>query len=80
MNTEMNVVVFTFLLTVVLAYPFGRYIAKVFKGERTLLDFLSPVERVIYRVCGIGSIILVGEAGLSRVQVAVAGNRVSRAR
>ena len=53
MNTEMIGVVFTFLLTVVLAYPFGRYIAKVFKGERTLLDFLSPVERVIYRICGI---------------------------
>jgi len=53
MNTEMIGVVFTFLLTVVLAYPFGRYIAKVFKGERTLLDFLSPVERMIYRICGI---------------------------
>src|SRR5580704_13661811 len=53
MNTEMIGVVFTFLLTVVLAYPFGRYIAKVFKGERTWLDFLSPVERLIYRICGI---------------------------
>jgi potassium-transporting ATPase potassium-binding subunit len=53
MNTEMIGVVFTFLVTVVLAYPFGRYIAKVFKGERTLLDFLSPVERLIYRFCGI---------------------------
>jgi K+-transporting ATPase ATPase A chain len=53
MNTEMIGVVFTFLLSVVLAYPFGRYIAKVFKGERTLLDFLSPVERFIYRLCGI---------------------------
>jgi potassium-transporting ATPase potassium-binding subunit len=53
MNTELNGVVFTFLLTVVLAYPLGRYIAKVFKGERTLLDFLSPVERRIFRICGI---------------------------
>jgi K+-transporting ATPase ATPase A chain len=53
MNTEMIGVVFTFLLSVVLAYPFGRYIAKVFKGERTLLDFLSPVERFVYRLCGI---------------------------
>jgi potassium-transporting ATPase potassium-binding subunit len=53
MNTEMIGVVFMFLLSVVLAYPFGRYIAKVYKGERTLLDFLSPVERLIYRICGI---------------------------
>jgi len=53
MNTEMIGVVFTFLLTVVLAYPLGRYIAKVFKGERTWLDFLSPVERLIFRICGI---------------------------
>jgi K+-transporting ATPase ATPase A chain len=53
MNTEMIGVVFTFLLTVVLAYPFGRYAAKVYKGERTWLDFLSPIERLIYRICGI---------------------------
>src|ERR1700743_738839 len=53
MNTEMIGVVVTFLLSVVLAYPFGRYIAKVFKGEKTLLDFMSPVERLIHRLCGI---------------------------
>src|ERR1700743_3121656 len=53
MNTEMIGVVVTFLLSVVLAYPFGRYIAKVFKGEKTLLDFMSPVERLIHRICGI---------------------------
>ena len=48
MNTEMIGVVFSFLLTVVLAYPFGRYIAKVFKSEKS-----NAVERLIYRVCGI---------------------------
>src|SRR5579863_6593696 len=53
MNTEMIGVVVTFLVTVVLAYPFGRYIAKMFKGERTVLDFMSPVERLIFRLCGI---------------------------
>lgn len=53
MNTEMAGVVVTFLLSVILAYPLGRYIAKVFNYERTLLDFISPVERLIYRVCGI---------------------------
>ncbi len=53
MNTELTGVVVTFLLSVLLAYPLGRYIARVFKGERTRLDFLSPLERLIYRVCGI---------------------------
>src|SRR5580692_294209 len=53
MNTEMIGVVVTFLVSVILAYPFGRYAAKVYKGERTWLDFLSPIERLIYRICGI---------------------------
>lgn len=53
MNTELSGVIFTFLITVLLAIPFGKYIAKVFKGEKTLLDFMSPLERIIYRISGI---------------------------
>jgi K+-transporting ATPase ATPase A chain len=53
MNTELIGVVVTFLVTVVLAFPLGRYIAKVFKGERTITDFMNPVERWIFRLCGI---------------------------
>jgi K+-transporting ATPase ATPase A chain len=53
MNTELFGVIVTFLLTVMLAIPFGKYIAKVFSSERTFLDFLNPLERFIYRVCGI---------------------------
>jgi K+-transporting ATPase ATPase A chain len=53
MNTELFGVILTFLVTVVLAYPFGRYISRVFKGEKTLLDILNPVEKAIYRFCGI---------------------------
>ncbi|MDP2386956.1 MAG: potassium-transporting ATPase subunit KdpA [Bacteroidota bacterium] len=53
MNTELAGVIATFLLTVVLAIPLGKYIAKVFSGEKTLLDFLAPVERFIFRICGI---------------------------
>jgi K+-transporting ATPase A subunit len=52
MNTELIGVVITFLVTVVLAFPLGRYIAKVFKGERTIMDFLSP-SKLIFRICGI---------------------------
>ena len=53
MNNELLGVVATFLLTVLLAFPLGKYIAKVFKGERTITDFLNPVERLIFRLCGI---------------------------
>ena len=53
MNTEIIGIIVSFLITVLLAYPFGKYIAKVFAGEKTLLDFLKPVENLIYRLAGI---------------------------
>ncbi|WP_448701295.1 potassium-transporting ATPase subunit KdpA [Mucilaginibacter sp. AW1-3] len=53
MNTELSGVIFTFLLTLVIAIPLGRYIARVFKGEKTWLDFMAPVERLIFRFSGI---------------------------
>ena len=53
MNTELTGVIVTFLLTVLLAYPLGKYIARVFAGERTLTDFMNPLERLIYRIGGI---------------------------
>lgn len=53
MNTELIGVIITFLLTVILAIPFGKYIAKVFKGERTITDFMNPLERLIFRISGI---------------------------
>jgi K+-transporting ATPase ATPase A chain len=38
----------------VMTKPLGIYMARVFAGERTLLSpVLGPVERVIYRVCGV---------------------------
>ncbi len=43
----------TFIATVLLAIPLGKYIAKVFAGERTMLDFLAPAERFFFRVSGI---------------------------
>jgi potassium-transporting ATPase potassium-binding subunit len=53
MNTELFGVIFTFLLSVILAFPLGKYIAKVFKGERTITDFMNPLERLIFRISGI---------------------------
>ncbi len=53
MNTELFGVIITFLITILLAIPLAKYIAKVFSGERTFMDFMNPVERFIYHVCGI---------------------------
>jgi potassium-transporting ATPase potassium-binding subunit len=53
MNTEIAGVLVCFIITVILAFPLGIYIAKVFKGERTITDFLNPLEKFIFRVCGI---------------------------
>lgn len=53
MNTELIGIIVTFLLTLLLSVPLGKYISKVFKGERTITDFMKPFERFIFRVCGI---------------------------
>ena len=42
-----------FVLTVLLALPLGRYIAKVYLGQPTWLDFMSPLENFVYKVCRI---------------------------
>ncbi len=43
-----------FIILTLLSVPLGLYMARVFADERTFLDpILKPVERVIYRVCGI---------------------------
>lgn len=53
MTTELSGVIASFLITILLAFPLGKYIAKVFGGEKSITDFLDPLERFIYRVCGI---------------------------
>lgn len=53
MNKEIIGIIVQIALMVGLSYPLGRYIAKVFRGERSLLDFFSPIENFIYRICRI---------------------------
>ena len=53
MNTEILGVILQIVLMVGLAFPLGKYIAKVYKGEQTWLDFLKPVERWMYRLSGV---------------------------
>jgi K+-transporting ATPase ATPase A chain len=53
MTTEYIGIIFMYVATVLLAIPLGRYTAKVFKGERTWMDFMAPLEKFIYKFSGI---------------------------
>ncbi len=56
MSTEIFGVVIVFLLTIVLAIPIGKYIAKVYLGDKTLLDpVFNPIEKFIFKISGINN-------------------------
>jgi potassium-transporting ATPase potassium-binding subunit len=52
-NAFVQIGFFAIVVTAV-SVPLGLYMARVFAGERTFMDpVLLPVERLIYRLCGI---------------------------
>jgi K+-transporting ATPase ATPase A chain len=54
MSTANGIQLAVYLALVFGLAPFlGKYMARVYEGERHILSFLSPVERFIYRICGI---------------------------
>ena len=53
MKTEILGIIAQIVLMVALSYPLGKYIAKVYKKEKTWLDFMKPVERLMFRLSGI---------------------------
>lgn len=53
MNTELIGSAVQVILMVILSYPLGKHIAKVYKGEESWSDFMSPVEKWIYKLCQI---------------------------
>lgn len=54
MNTEILGIIAMFVITLLLAIPLGKYIAKVYGGERTLLDpVFNPLEKIFFKVSGI---------------------------
>ncbi|WP_333648523.1 potassium-transporting ATPase subunit KdpA [Candidatus Binatus sp.] len=62
-NSVIQLVAF-FLIVAVVSVPLGLYMARVFSDERTFLDrVLSPIERLIYRICGINPAVEMGWAG-----------------
>lgn len=53
MTTEYIGIIFMYVVTVLLAIPLGRYIARIFKGESTWMDFMAPIEKFIFKFSGI---------------------------
>src|SRR6202790_3433734 len=47
-------IIFFLLVIFAITKPLGVFLARVFNREKTFLDFaLGPVERLIYRLCGV---------------------------
>ncbi len=54
MNTEIIGLITVFILAIALAIPIGKYIAKVYSGDKTVLDPLfNPIEQFIFKISGI---------------------------
>jgi K+-transporting ATPase ATPase A chain len=53
MNTELLGIIATYLLTLAIAVPLGKYLAKVFAGAQVWTDFLKPAENGIFKLSGI---------------------------
>lgn len=53
MNTEIIGIVAQVVLMVVLSYPQGKYIARVYQGKKVWTDFMKPIEGWIFRLSGI---------------------------
>lgn len=56
MNTELFGIIAMFGITLLLAIPFGKYIARIYTGDKTFADPLfNPLEKLIFRLGGIDS-------------------------
>lgn len=56
MNTELFGVISIFIVSIALAIPLGRYIARIYSNDKTLLDpIFNPIERFIFKISGINS-------------------------
>lgn len=54
MNIELLGLVLMFVVTLVLGIPLGKYIAKVYGHEKTILDLIfDPIEKLFFRISGI---------------------------
>lgn len=56
MNTEITGILLMFGLSLAIGIPLGKYIARVYAGEKTLLDpVMNPLEKLFFRISGINA-------------------------
>jgi K+-transporting ATPase ATPase A chain len=54
MNTEIIGIIVMFVVMVLLAIPLGKYMGKLYEGERTWLDpVFNPIDKLFYKLSGI---------------------------
>src|SRR3954454_14949407 len=54
MTTEIAGIIFMYALTIALAVPLGRYIGKVYEGDKTWPDkLLHSVDNIFFKLSGI---------------------------
>src|ERR1700677_3369720 len=54
MNTEIIGVVVMFFAMILLAIPLGKYIGKIYEGDRTWLDpIFNPIDKLFFKLGGI---------------------------
>lgn len=54
MNTELLGVITMYVIMVLLAIPLGRYIGKVYNGDKTWLDkIFNPLDKIFFKLSGI---------------------------
>ncbi|GAA4086375.1 potassium-transporting ATPase subunit KdpA [Mucilaginibacter panaciglaebae] len=53
MNTELFGILVSFIITLLIGIPLGKYLAKMFAGEKVWTDFMKPLEKGIYKLSGI---------------------------
>ena len=53
MTNEILGVVLMYGLTILLAFPLGKLIANIYANKPNILDFMGPLERLLYRLGGV---------------------------
>ena len=54
MINDLIIFILFIVLLLILAFPLGRYMEKVFSDKKTFFDILlKPVEKMIYKITGI---------------------------
>src|SRR5580698_3025829 len=52
-NTELYGIIASFGITLLIAIPLSKYLAKMFAGQKVWTDFIAPLEKGIYKLSGI---------------------------